>query len=125
MKRFLILISSLLILSGFLYCNKQSGYFNIPFFRAPSGHIRADFINKSPETIKSITSMKEITSSKITNLKSNAREFLFIKYTGGEGLLDFVITFQSGKTLSSDDVYIEQGYHLTYIIYSDSIYVAY
>lgn len=125
MKRFFILLSSLILLIGFLFVNKQSGYFNIPFFNVPSGHIRADFINKSTEAIKSITSWKEITSSKINNLKPNAREHLFIKHTGGEGILGFLITFESGKTLSSNDVYIERGYHLTYIVYSDSIHLAY
>jgi hypothetical protein len=37
----------------------------------------------------------------------------------------FSITFQSGKKLSSTDVYIEQGYHLTYTVYSGSIHIAY
>lgn len=125
MKRLLVLISSLLILFGFLYSNQQSGYFNIPFCNVPSGHIRADFINKSTEIIKSISSRKEITSSKINHLEPNAKQFIFVKHTGGEGILDFMITFQSGKTLSSNNVYIEQGYHLTYTIYSDSVDIAY
>ena len=63
-----------------------------------------------------------VTSNGISNLESNATGCLLIKYIGGKGILDFSITFQSGKKLSSTDVYIEQGYHL---IYSNSVPIAY
>jgi hypothetical protein len=121
----------LLFSVGLLFINKETGYFNIPFFNVPSGHVRVDFINKSSEKIQDITTFKGIPSFKrvsshgISNLESNATKPLFIKYAGGEGILDFSITFQSGKKLSCTDVYIEQGYHLTYTIYSDSVHVTY
>lgn len=64
-------------------------------------------------------------SNRISNLEPNETDCLLIKYTGGEGILDFSIAFQSGKKLSNTNVYIEQGYHLTYTIYSDSVHIAY
>ncbi|MFT5647675.1 MAG: hypothetical protein ACI976_002369 [Aureispira sp.] len=125
MKGFILFTVSLFICVGLLVINKETGYFNIPFFNVPSGHVRADFINKSSETIQDITTFKGVSSHGISNLESNATKPLFIKYTGGEGILDFSITFQSGKKLSCTDVYIERGYHLTYTIYSDSVHIAY
>lgn len=131
MKGFILFMVSLFICVGLLFINKETAYFNIPFFNVPSGHVRVDFINKSSEkiqdiiTFKGIPSFKGVSSHGISNLESNATKPLFIKYTGGEGVLDFSITFQSGKKLSCTDVYIEQGYHLTYAIYSDSVHVAY
>lgn len=125
MKGFILFMVSLFICLGLLFINKETGYFNILFFNVPSGHVRVDFINKSAETIQQITTLKGVPSDGVSNLESNATEHLLIKYTGGEGILDFSITFQSGKKLSSTDVYIEQGYHLTYTIYSDSVHIAY
>lgn len=124
MRRFLFIIGGLLIVLGFVLINQEKGYFNIPFFNVPSGYVRADFINQSPETIQSIRTIG-LTTAGIIDLKPYTQEHILVKHNGGEGSCAFSIYFESGKTLSSPETYIESGYHLTYTIYQDSIHIDY
>lgn len=126
MKRILLTITgSLLIVFGLLLINKEKGYFNIPLFSVPSGHVRIKFINESPEVIQSIKRKRGLSSPVITNLKPYTSDYILIKHSSGEGTCDFSVVFESGKTLSCSEAYIEPGYYLTYTIQQDSVYLVY
>lgn len=113
------LVTIFIGLSVFLFLNKHYALvgFSIPFFNAPNGMVRVDFVNESDESIRSIVLI--VPSVTITNIDIGERRSIMFEHSG-EGTVDYVVVFNSGKRLNFTN-YIEGGYFLTERIRSNGV----
>ncbi len=107
MKKTLLIIIAI----GFLITNKHYALtsLNMPFFNAPKGYVRIDFINKSDKKVSKIKfNDRDIT---INNIAINQRKTILLK-PKSEGSYAYTIYYANGDKINSNGAYIEAGYFI-------------
>jgi len=117
MKKALKIILILFIaFSGFLFVNKQIGYFEIPLFCVPNDSVRIRFINESDKNVKEI----HINGQTIKMLKIGDSSIYTYK-NSGEGTYQFEVEFETGERIKQGERYVEAGCYITEIIKNENV----
>jgi len=105
---------------GFLFVNRQIGYFDIPLFSVPRDSVRIKFKNDSDRTIKAI----HVNGQTIQSIESGD-DYIYTYKHSGEGTYQFEVEFENGDKINEGERYVESGYYLTEIINSNSVETKY